>query len=208
MSSVNFVSVQTEYGAVKGLYGPTKLGRDHYAFQGIPYMKAPIGKLRFRAPEVPDKWTEVFDATLEIPEYFNVDFLTKTCKGQEDAGVINVFTPYLDRKLPVMAYIHGGGFQGGSSKTDMAGPDFLLQKDVVLVTFNYRLGPIGFLTLDDPELDVPGNAGLKDQTLALKWIQRNIAKFGGDAKNVTLFGLSVSKCFYAYQSITDITISL
>lgn len=73
----------------------------------------------------------------------------------------------------------------------MYGPDYFMQKDVVLVTFNYRLGPIGFLSLQDPELGVPGNAGLKDQTFALKWVQRNIANFGGDKENVTIFGESV-----------------
>jgi carboxylesterase type B len=67
-----------------------------------------------------------------------------------------------------------------------------MQKDVVLVTFNYRLGSIGFLSLKDPNLGVPGNAGLKDQTMALKWVQKNIEKFGGDAENVTIFGESVS----------------
>lgn len=75
---------------------------------------------------------------------------------------------------------------------DTFGGDYLLQKDVVFVTLNYRVGPIGFLSLKDPELGIPGNAGLKDQVFALKWIQRNIANFGGDPENVTLFGTSVS----------------
>lgn len=74
----------------------------------------------------------------------------------------------------------------------MFGPDYLMQKDVILVTVNYRLGPVGFLSLQDPELGIPGNAGLKDQTFALKWVQRNIERFGGDPKNVTVFGESVS----------------
>jgi carboxylesterase type B len=80
----------------------------------------------------------------------------------------------------------------GSGQTDLFGPDYLLQKDVILVTMNYRLGPVGFLSLQDPELNIPGNAGLKDQTFALKWVQRNIENFGGDSKNVTVFGESVS----------------
>lgn len=73
----------------------------------------------------------------------------------------------------------------------MFGGDYLLQKDIVFVTLNYRVGPIGFLSLKDPELNVPGNAGLKDQVFALKWVQNNIANFGGDPENVTLFGTSV-----------------
>lgn len=83
-------------------------------------------------------------------------------------------------------------FQEGSGGTDLYGPDYFMQKDVVLVTFNYRLGPIGFLSLKDPSLGVPGNAGLKDQTMALKWVKENIENFGGDAANVTIFGQSVS----------------
>jgi cholinesterase len=71
------------------------------------------------------------------------------------------------------------------------GPDFFLQKDVIVVTINYRLGAIGFLSLKDPNLNVPGNAGLKDQNMALKWVQKNIENFGGDPKRVTLFGESV-----------------
>lgn len=66
-----------------------------------------------------------------------------------------------------------------------------MQQDVILVTVNYRLGPVGFLSLDDPDLNIPGNAGLKDQTYAIKWVQRNIKAFGGDPNNVTVFGESV-----------------
>jgi carboxylesterase type B len=91
-----------------------------------------------------------------------------------------------------MVWIHGGGFLVGSSQTNMYGPDYIMQKDVVLVSFNYRIGVFGFLSLSDPDLGVPGNTGLKDQVFALKWIQRNIERFGGDASNVTIFGESVS----------------
>lgn len=75
---------------------------------------------------------------------------------------------------------------------DMYCFDYLLQKDICFVKINYRVGMIGFLSLNDPELNIPGNAGLKDQVFALKWIQRNIANFGGDPENVTVFGTSVS----------------
>jgi cholinesterase len=102
--------------------------------------------------------------------------------------------------LPVMVFIHGGGFQMGSSRSDIYGPDFLLQKDVVLVTFNYRIGPFGFLSLKDSSLNIPGNAGLKDQCFALKWVQENIKNFGGNPKNVTLFGQGAST---HYHMISD-----
>lgn len=95
-------------------------------------------------------------------------------------------------------YIHGGGFQLAYGKVDMYGGDYLLQKDIVYVTMNYRVGPMGFLSLNDPQLEVPGNAGLKDQVLALKWIQKNITNFGGDPDNVTIFGTSVSN-FSSYS---------
>ena len=78
----------------------------------------------------------------------------------------------------------------GSNKTDLFGPEFLMAEDVVLVTINYRLGILGFLSLEDTSLGVPGNAGFKDMVMALKWVQKNITKFGGDPNNVTVFGES------------------
>lgn len=89
-------------------------------------------------------------------------------------------------------FIHGGGFQYAYGEKDLFGGDYLLQKDFVFVTINYRVGPIGFLSLQDPELDIPGNAGMKDQVFALKWVQKNIANFGGNSNDVTIFGGSVN----------------
>lgn len=89
-----------------------------------------------------------------------------------------------------MFWIHGGGFTSGSGNSDIYGPHYLIAEDVVVVTINYRLGVLGFLSLDDPKLEVPGNAGLKDQVMALKWVQKNIRNFGGDPNNVTIFGES------------------
>lgn len=211
MSKSKFVTVETEYGPVKGVQKSSDLGRNYIDFNVVPYMRAPIGKLRFRDAQTPEKWTKPLDTTGNRPSYFTVNFMTKTCEGQEDAGVLSISTPYLDRKLPVAVYIHGGGFQMGCDFSiqirlevfietfltrygtmEMFGPDYLLQKDIILVKINYRVGPIGFLSLEDPELGVPGNAGLKDQVFALKWIQKNIANFGGDPNNVTVFGTSVS----------------
>lgn len=89
-----------------------------------------------------------------------------------------------------MVWIHGGGFVSGSSKSELYGPEFLLPEDVVIVTINYRLGVLGFLSLEDTSLGVPGNAGLKDMVMALKWVQQNIDKFNGNPNNVTIFGES------------------
>lgn len=97
------------------------------------------------------------------------------------------------RLQPVMVWFHGGGFHMGSGDTDLYGPDYLLEpgaadEGVVLVTLNYRLGPLGFLSV--PAAGVPGNAGLKDQAAALRWVRDNIAVFGGDPDRVTIFGES------------------
>jgi acetylcholinesterase len=102
---------------------------------------------------------------------------------------LNIYTPNLDGEfLPVMVYLHGGAFREGSGSATMYGGDFLVEKDVVVVTINYRLGVLGFLSLNTPE--VPGNAGLKDIVQALRWIKENIHKFGGNSGNITLFGES------------------
>lgn len=193
--------VDTEYGPVRGARKLSVLGRNYFNFQGIPYMKAPLGHLRFRASQPPEKWTEPLDATQEPPGYCMRQFLNYNDGGQEDAAVVNVYTPYVNpiKPLPVMFWIHGGGWNSGSGQTDLFGPDYLMQKDVILVTVNYRLGPFGFLSLEDPELNIPGNQGLKDQVFALKWVQRNISNFGGDPQNVTVFGESVSLLLNFYS---------
>lgn len=108
--------------------------------------------------------------------------------GTEDCLFLNIYTPNLEKSLPVMVYIHGGGFNGGSGNSDLYSPEYLVRNDVVVVTLNYRLGPIGFLSL--PSIGIYGNCGLKDQQLALEWVSGNIKAFGGDNTNVTLFGES------------------
>lgn len=207
MSSSQFVVVATEFGPVRGDRKCSILGREIISFQGIPYMKAPVGKLRFRDAQLPEPWTEAIDVTNEPPSYWSSNFLTEKIEGTEDAGVINVFIPEVTSRqpLPVMVLIHGGGFYSGSSKTDLYGPDYFLQKDVVFVSFNYRVGVCGFLSLEDKELNVPGNAGLKDQNFALKWIQRNIVKFGGDPNNVTLFGSCAGAISTHLHMISDMS---
>lgn len=127
----------------------------------------------------------------------------KGYKGQEDSLFLNVYVPKgtkSDSKLAVMAFIHGGAFMMGSGSRELYGPDHLIQTGVMVVTFNYRLGPFGFLCLNTPE--IPGNAGLKDQTFALRWINKNIKAFGGDPENVTIFGESAGAASVHYQMLT------
>ncbi|KAJ9581582.1 hypothetical protein L9F63_023241, partial [Diploptera punctata] len=188
------VTVNLVQGGLKGKKVTTKAGIPYYSFQGIPYAKPPIGSLRFKPPEPPEPWNGVRDALTEGSVAAQVDrFLRKGFIGSEDCLFLNVYTTKLpnaadDKLKPVMVWVHGGGYFMGSGNTDMYGPDYLMAGDVVLVTLNYRLGPLGFISTGDSE--IPGNNGLKDQIMALRWVQLNIAHFGGDSGNVTIFGES------------------
>lgn len=102
-----------------------------------------------------------------------------------------------------MVWIHGGAFYTGSSTTKQYGPDYLMTDDVILVTMNYRLTVFGFLNFKDPSLNIPGNAGLKDQLMALKWVKENIENFGGDSNNITLFGHSAGGISVSYHLISE-----
>lgn len=102
-------------------------------------------------------------------------------------------------------WIHGGGFVAGSSSTELYGPEFIVEKEVIMVSMNYRLGIFGFLSLKDPKLGIPGNAGLKDQAMALKWIKENISFFGGDPKNITIFGESAGGASVHFQMISPMS---
>lgn len=127
--------------------------------------------------------------------------------GEEDCLILNVHTPVdsLSRSelLPVMFWIHGGGYVAGSSSDQLYGAEYLVKKDVVFVSINYRIGPLGFLNMNTPE--VPGNAGLKDQALALKWVNKNIQHFGGDPNRVTIFGESAGSSSVHYLLASPLT---
>ncbi|CAH1394634.1 unnamed protein product [Nezara viridula] len=194
--------VTLEQGILRGLYTRTFSNREIASFKGIPYAKPPVGKHRFKEPIPASPWLGVYNATKEPPSCIQLDlFFTNSIQGTEDCLYINVYTPQIPdgkttepKLLDVLAFVHGGAFFGGASSYH--GPDILLERDIVLVTFNYRLGPLGFLSTEDRV--VPGNNGLKDQVLALKWIQKNIAAFGGNPNSVTLSGVSAggASCHY------------
>ncbi|XP_069682965.1 juvenile hormone esterase-like isoform X2 [Periplaneta americana] len=190
--SSNLVVV-TSKGKVRGTtMVSVRSNMTFYGFMGIPYAKPPLGDLRYKAPLPPDPWDGVKDCVTEgsvcPQETFNGSYF-----GDEDCLFLNVYTPKIvphdkTHLKPVMVWIHGGFFIIGSGNRDESGPDYLIDEGVVLVTINYRLGILGFLNLKTKE--APGNAGLKDQILALKWVQENIAQFGGDPNRVTIFGQS------------------
>lgn len=157
----------------------------YFSFKGIPFAAPPTGNLRFRAPVPPQSWTGVRDALDHGP---SCPTAVPSLNMGEDCLYLNVYTQSFTDNRPVLVFLHPGGFLSGSGDALMFGPEHLIEEDVVIVTLNYRLGALGFLNTGDTSS--PGNYGLKDMILALKWIRTNIAGFGGDASSVTIFGQS------------------
>ena len=192
-------TAKIDHGTIQGVKKTSSGGQMYHSFSGIRYGKAPAGKLRFKLPEPADKWEGTYQATEEVMCWQLFDFGDGYPKvfGQDDCLALNVYTKNLpatpgkkpDSPLkPVMVWIHGGGFVLGDGGTGSYGPDNFMDKDVIIVTINYRLGTLGFLSTGDDV--IPGNMGMWDQVMALKWVQKNIAAFGGDPNKVTIFGES------------------
>ena len=185
----------TASGAVRGATIAGVAG-----FKGIPYATAPVGPLRWHAPDPVRAWTDTRDATAYgndcVQARLPGDVANTRLPMTEDCLFLNVWTPQPrgGAKLPVMVYIHGGGFSTGSGSAAILDGTHLASRGVVVVTFNYRLGRFGFFA--HPALTreaaggMTGNWGLMDQIAALQWVKRNIAAFGGDPANVTIFGES------------------
>ncbi|XP_017013134.2 esterase B1-like [Drosophila takahashii] len=208
LSTGHTVILDTNYGRVQGLQRKTVYDEElYFAFEGIPYAKPPVGDLRFRAPQPPEPWQGVLNCTTSRSKPLQRHMLSGIVEGSEDCLHLNVYVKTLksEKPLPVIVWIYGGGFQKGEASRDIYSPDYFMKEPVVFVSINYRLGALGFLSLKDPKLDVPGNAGLKDQVMALRWISQNIAHFNGDPNNITLMGESAGSASVHVMMTTEQT---
>ncbi len=194
---VRYVQLATADGVLEGVVSADGRVR---TFKGIPYAAAPVGPLRWREPQPVVPWTGVrkasdYGARAMQGRIFD-DMVFHDSGPSEDCLYLNLWMPAdtTNPKLPVMVWIHGGGFAAGSSSEPRQDAGNLSKKGVLVVSMNYRLGVFGFLA--HPELtaesgrNASGNYGLLDQVAALRWVKRNIATFGGDPDNVTIFGES------------------
>ncbi len=189
--------VSTRYGRLEGDEQDGLI-----VFKGVPFADAPVGSRRWLAPEKPAPWTGVRDARRfgavapQNPVTNQALAAMKIEQAQsEDCLNLNLWTPGLDgARRPVMVWIHGGGFTIGAGSQEIYNGAVLARRGgAVIVTINYRLGPLGFLRLNDVtdgRIPSRGNEGLLDQIAALQWVRENIAEFGGDPDNVTIFGES------------------
>jgi para-nitrobenzyl esterase len=182
------------------LQGTAVAGTNVRAFLGIPFAAPPVGKLRWQAPQPVKPWTGVRQANAFGPRCMQrrifSDMVFRDKGPSEDCLYLNVWTPATSasEKLPVMFWIYGGGFQAGATSEPRQEGMNLAQKGVVVVSCNYRLGIFGFFSYPALAKESPhhaaGNYGLMDQIAALRWVKQNIAAFGGDPNNVTIFGES------------------
>ena len=180
-------------------------GSPFASYQGIRYAEPPIGKLRFRPPFPFESNSNTFDvsqeSTVQCPQLKNY-YLPD---GQEDCLLLNIYVPEKSegQTLPVMFWIPGGELVVGSNRYGEYGPQEFMDRNVIIVTVNYRLGPFGFLSLGTPQ--VSGNAGFLDQKLALKWVNQNIEAFGGDKDSITIFGESAGALSVGIQLVSPMS---
>ncbi|KAK3746976.1 hypothetical protein QZH41_002528 [Actinostola sp. cb2023] len=213
--------VLTKQGYIKGIQESfIYKGQNQtiYKFLGVPYAEKPIGDLRFKRPQSLKSWRlSVYNATYFRPvciqdaRYFKKSIqvvwpeFTAEKGIDEDCLYLNIYTPrtILAKRYPVIVYIHGGSFIAGTPVRDVSPGEFMPVGGVVLVTVQYRLGTFGFFSTGTSE--APGNVGLLDQVAALKWVQENIAGFGGDPNSVTLLGESAGGASVTFHYLTPLS---
>ncbi|XP_043469896.1 esterase FE4-like [Leptopilina heterotoma] len=200
------INLEIRQGKLKGLKAITITdNKPYFSFKGIPYAQPNVGLNKFRAPEPPEPWQGVLDATKHGSTCVFYCHIRKGLFGDEDCLFLNVYTPTLDKnaRKAVIVFFHRGAFNAGSGDDDLFGPDFLIDDDVILVTLNYRLGALGFLSTGDA--NAPGNVGLKDQVMALRWVKENIQKFGGCPNRVSIAGVSVGSSSVHYHMLSPMS---
>lgn len=195
--------IKTDAGKISGT---TSVNGDVRIFKGIPFAAPPVGNLRWKAPQPVQAWKGIRECITPpasamqakpVPFYcWSKEFLAPESPLSEDCLYLNVWTASksANERRPVIVWIHGGAFTGGSGTVPLYDGEEMARKGVVFVTINYRLGIFGFLahpalSAESPD-KVSGNYGILDQIAALKWVKQNIAVFGGDPRNVTIAGQS------------------
>ncbi|MGZ3874673.1 MAG: carboxylesterase/lipase family protein [Mucilaginibacter sp.] len=189
-----------------------------HSFKGIPYALPPVGNLRWKEPQPPVNWTGILKADhfshMPMQKRVFADMVFRADTMSEDCLYLNVWTPAKtgNEKLPVLVYFYGGGFVGGDGSENRYDGESMAQKGIVTITINYRLGIFGFfshpeLTRESPH-HASGNYGLLDQTAALKWVQANIAAFGGDPARVTIAGESAGSIAVCAQMASPLSKNL
>ncbi|XP_067658555.1 bile salt-activated lipase-like [Haliotis asinina] len=195
--------VDTPWGVVEGITNVTEDWTPYHAFLGIPFAVPPTGNKRFKRPQPHPGFKHTFNANKYGPACLQTlkAFGGHGATGDEDCLTLNVFTPASitqTTKIPVIVWIHGGGFIAGDAFT-YDPSSIVAHGQVIVVTIQYRLGPLGFLSTEDDAS--AGNYGLWDQHLALQWVKKNIASFGGDINSITLMGESAGSASVAFQAL-------
>ncbi|VEN54609.1 unnamed protein product [Callosobruchus maculatus] len=212
--------VETTSGLVRG-FSKTVLGREVHVFTGIPFAKPPLRQLRFKRPVPIDPWHGILDATKmpnscyqERYEYFpgfeGEEMWNPNTNISEDCLYLNIWVPQRRPKVPVLIWIYGGGYMSGTATLDIYNSDIIAAtSDVIVASMQYRVGSFGFLYLNKyfprGSEEAPGNMGMWDQILAIKWIKENAAAFGGDPELITLFGESAGGGSVSIHLISPVT---
>ncbi|KAJ8669797.1 hypothetical protein QAD02_001056 [Eretmocerus hayati] len=203
--------IETPLGVYFGHYKVSINGKKYAAFEGIPYAQPPVGSLRFEDPvpitnsfgqlNVTKKSLVCMQYRERPPLKNDLPPTENSIKGSEDCLFLDVYMPLLgntEKRMPALVDIHGGAFQHGSSS--FLDDRYFVDRNLIFITINYRLGILGFLSTEDKV--VPGNMGLKDQNLALKWISRNIQYFRGDTNRITIMGFSAGSSSVQYHHLS------
>ncbi|XP_047537141.1 juvenile hormone esterase-like [Vanessa atalanta] len=211
------VSAHLQSGWVCGVHRVASNTTHFASFLGVPYAAQPLGERRFRELEPVEPWDDFYDASNEGPICPQHDIfygpLLGSANMSEACISANIHvpldalpgyeTPTPDQELlPVIVFVHGGGFAFGSGGISLHGPEYLMHKDVIVITFNYRLNVFGFLSLNSSS--IPGNNGLRDIVTLLRWVQTNAQSFGGDPNNVTLAGQSAGASCAHLLSLSNV----